>query len=199
MARRKTLSPEFKKVISQLSPKEKDKLLFRLLPKEPALVAKLEYDLLEGGDNVEVRRNELSEQMEMRLREATADFYSPGYLLLDLRSLSGDITRHVKVTKDKYGEIQMNFMLLNEGIGPVVDKINGFSKGRARTLNDYVVKRVLKLFALLHKQHPDIRLDFADEMKELGGYIGRIDSMMHTAIFNGMDVNYLLSGEVPPA
>ena len=48
MARIK-LSPDFKKAITALSHKEKDKLLFRLLPKEEMLVAQLEFQLLEDG------------------------------------------------------------------------------------------------------------------------------------------------------
>jgi len=46
MARAK-LIPELKAAISELTEKEKDKLIFRLLPKDQKLVHKLEYQLLE--------------------------------------------------------------------------------------------------------------------------------------------------------
>lgn len=194
--RRVALSPELKKAISDLPSREKDKLLFRLLPKENALVAKLEYELLEAGDNVAERRNDLAREITSALQRSAANFYSPGYILLDLRAWSGEITRHVKTTKDKYGEVKLNFLLLNEGIGNLTEQINANSAGRARTLNEYVVKRTLKLFSLMRDLHADHRLDFREEMKTLGKNIGSIDSMMREAIREGLDVNYLLKGEI---
>ncbi len=197
MPRRSPLPPELKKAISDLSHAEKDKLLFRLLPKEPALVEKLNFELLDDGENEEERRSDLAKAIRAHLRAGVPHFYSPGYLLLDLRALSGDITRHVKTTKDKYGEVELTFLLLNEGIGPLRKQLAAATPGKARTLNDYVVKRTLKLFTLLEKLHPDYLIDFEDDMRKLGKNIGSIPSMMKTAIYSGLDVNYLLRAELP--
>ena len=50
----------------------------------------------------------------MGFHKAAKYYYSPGYLLLELRSISGRITQHVKTTKDKYGEVALNCLLLNQ-------------------------------------------------------------------------------------
>ena len=52
MARVK-LTDDFKKAISMLPGKEKDKLLFRLLAKEEILVEQLTFQLLESNLSVE--------------------------------------------------------------------------------------------------------------------------------------------------
>ncbi|MBC6992607.1 hypothetical protein QWY85_06745 [Neolewinella lacunae] len=197
MAKRIPLSEEMKKAVSRLSPREKDKLLFRLLVKEPALVAKLEFELLDAGETAEDRRLDLLKEIEGYLQAEADHFYSPGYLLLAMRSISGDITRHVKTTKDKYGEIQANLLLLNDGLRPNRQKIASFSAGKARTLNDYVVKRTSKIVSLLHKQHPDIHLDFQDDLRELGENIVAIPLMANLAKVAGIDLAALLRGEVP--
>ncbi len=197
MASRTTLTDEFKKAIAQLSPREKDKLLFRLLPKEPALVAKLTFELLEGGESQDERRQELLEMLEKELKQGTKHFYSPGYYLLGMRSLSGEITRHVKTTKDKYGEIQANLLLLNDAIRPNAQKIATFSAGKCRTFNNYVVSRTFKIIALLHNQHPDIHLDFKDDLRELGENIQSIPTLHDQAKYEYLNVAALLKGEVP--
>ena len=44
----------------------------------------------------------------------TNNFFSPGYLNMDIRFLSGYITEQIKVTKDKLGEVSLNLLMLNK-------------------------------------------------------------------------------------
>lgn len=180
-----------------MPPTEKDKLLFRLIAKDHALVQKLIFELLETGDTKELRRDELKENILQALKNYKNYYYSPGYLLLDLRSISGEINRHVKTTKDKYGEIELNFLMLNKSLEYFGEHIKNAPPRRSKTFNNYVVKRALKLLALLKKMHEDIVLDFQGPMKELGKHIGDSHNMMKAAIFHGLDVNWLLQGKVP--
>lgn len=195
--RRIKLSKELKDAISDLSDKEKDKLIFRLLPGNPDLAKKLAFELLEGGDTMEIRRNELAEEIKIVLERATDNYYSPGYLLLDFRACSGAISRHVKTTKDKYGEIALNLLMLNAGLTPVRDELALAHPAKAKTLSSYVISRTLKIYDLLGKQHPDMVLDFKQDLQQLGKNIGSIDAFMRVAIYSGLDVNWLLKGILP--
>ena len=197
------LAPELKKAISGLSHKEKDKLLFRLIAKDSLLVRKLTFELLESeaGITKEDKRATIEEALLDLLNKE--DFYSPGYLLSDLRHISGEITRHVRTTKDKYGDIYLNFVMLNTAFRLHGDRIRTFTSQKTksvketRSFNDYVVKRALRLLKQLAKLHEDHILDFEGPMKELGGHIGDQPMTMKAAIFHGLDVNWLLRGEVP--
>ncbi len=164
---RQKLSDELKEAISRLPGKEKDKLLFRLVAKDEALVEKLSYQLLEGSATQEERREDLKKHIQQTLREEAEHFYSPGYLLLDLRSISGQINRHVKTTRDKYGEIELNLFMLNYTLQLHSHKVERFSKGRRRTLDKYIIQRVAKLHKLLDKLHEDYQLDFEEDFEKL--------------------------------
>lgn len=193
MARRK-LSDELKEAITLLSAKEKDKLLFRLIAKDDALVRKLEFELLEEGSSLEDRREEIYSTIDKGFEKYR--YYSPGYLLLALRGLSGDINRHVKTTKDKYGEVQLNLLMLNKSLGLFGDKIRKASPYKSRTLNNYVVKRATKLVALLRKMHEDYLLDFQEDIEKLGAHIDEQPLMKRLAEELGLDIEMLKRGEV---
>ena len=122
MARIK-LTEDLKKAISGLSHQEKDKLLFRLIAKEPILAQQLVFKLLEDGASMEERREDLAKYIEKYLEDYQDYYYSPGYLLLELRSLSAKITNHIKTTRDKYGEIALNLLMLNKALSLYGSKI----------------------------------------------------------------------------
>jgi len=180
-----------------MAPIDKDKLLFRLLAKESALVEKLTFQLLEDGSSTEERREEVQQFITNDLEKYQEYFYSPGYLLLQIRSLSGEITRHVKTTKDKYGEVQLNLFMLNKTMELYNEKVIPFRPDRSRTFNEYVVKRTLKIYALMSKLHEDYLIDFKDDLQKLGKAIGSNHNMMKIAIYNMLDVNWLLKGILP--
>ena len=177
--------------------KEKDKLLLRLIAKDHSLVQQLEFTLLEEGGSAEERREHLKEEIYQSLLESKHYFFSPGYLLLDLRSLSGKINQHVKTTKDKYGEIELNFFMVNSALNLMGEKIRPFSPVKARTLNEYIIRRASKLLKLLDKFHTDIRLDFQPYMVQLAEHIDNMPTLTTTAVKHQFDRSWLLKNEWP--
>lgn len=177
-----------------LSSKEKDKLLFRLIAKDEALVERLKFELLEDGSTKEEQREEIYEMITDGFGKYR--YYSPGYLLLVLRSLSGDINRHVKTTKDRYGEVQLNLLMLNKSLGLFGDKIRKADYHKSRTLNNYVVKRTIKLVRLLRKMHEDYLLDFQEDIRGLGQNIDEQPLMKNLADELELDLEMLKRGEV---
>ena len=97
---------EFKTAIHNLSDLEKDKLILRLLRKDLALANRLYFELVDT-ETVEQKREQLAKIISKKIKHANERFYSVGYLLMDIRYISGDINEHVKITKDKFGEIVM--------------------------------------------------------------------------------------------
>lgn len=191
MARIK-LSDDLKKAISGLSPAQKDKLLYRLIAGNPALAHKLIFELLEGGNTQEDRRAMVATEINKILANYGAYYHTPGILLLQLRDLSGVINRHVSTTRDKYGEVELNLLLLNETFRLFGDKIQSVNYQRTRTFNEYVVKKALKLLVLIEKMHEDMRLDFKTDLKKLGKYIAAQPTAMMVAKDLLLDVDWLL-------
>ncbi len=149
-------SLEFKKAVTKLPEAEKDKLIFRLLKLNPDLIKRLEFELVEQGETLEDRREEIQKYI---LKLLKSEPYSPGYLMMDLRTLSGEITRHVKTTRDKYGEIVLSLFMLKyclEQHGKFVLA----NKHRAQNFEEYAVKRLQTILEKVTKLHPDLHLEF---------------------------------------
>lgn len=190
MARVK-LTPELKKAISTLSSKEKDRLLFRLIPKDEILVAQLEYQLLEESATVELRRDNMRNTIERSLQRAANNYYSPGYLLLDIRAISGRINRHVKITKDKYGEVELNLFMINRTLELLGSQLRFASPWHSRTLNEYVAKRILKLLKLLEKIPEDYHADFRPAFQDLADALGQQGNFIRVAKNLQLDLKML--------
>lgn len=190
------IEPEFKKVLQQLPDKEKDKLILRFLRSNVKLADKLRFELLDEK-SVEEKREELKDRVIKEINSATDRFYSPGYFLIALRYISGDITNHVYVTKDKFGEISLNIFMLRYALELNNDEISKASGQKAYTLSKYIVARVFKILILIQKQHEDLRMEFREDIESLGFFMGKNPHVMNMAIKNMLDVNWLLQFKIP--
>lgn len=192
-----TFSKEFKEAISCLTDKEKDKLLYRLLKKDPILAKRLEFELV-SAQSVDDKREEMEEQIQERVKDFSEGFYSLGYLNMDIRYLSGEITEYVKITKDKFGEAKLNLLLLKE-----VLKYNNQHIGNAKwnakfkKIGVALVARTFKILTLIQKLDQDYFIEFEDPLRETGQLIGQNPNLMKMCIHCGLDVNWLIQGNIP--
>ena len=104
---------EFKTAIENLPSAEKDKLIFRLLKKDLDLVNRLYFELVDT-ESVEDKRKKMTALVTKKVKFTNERFYSIGNLFMDMRFISGDINEHVRMTKDKFGEISLNLQMLIE-------------------------------------------------------------------------------------
>lgn len=185
---------EFKHAISLLPSKEKDKLILRLLKRDEILSEKLYFELVstDSADNV---REELENEMLRSMENFTKYNNSPKEIMRELRLNSGKITRHVKITKDKYGEITLNTLMLNmilENEKEIFEHTYYDYK-----LLMYVITRTFKILLLIDKMHEDYQIDFKEGIQRLGGNISSCHNLMKMAIKNNLDVNWLLQYDIP--
>lgn len=188
--------PEFVKALQLLSDKEKDKLILRLLKYDLPLASRLRFELVDT-DTVEDKRAQMAERVIQRIQRATERYYSTGYLLMDVREISGEINQHVSMTKDKFGEISLNALMLRQLLKQNNHRIASETYGKAYTLCVYIIARLFKLFILIQKQHEDLHLEFREDVETIGEYVGKNPNLMKTAIYNGLDVNWLIQYEIP--
>jgi hypothetical protein len=186
------ITEELKAAIKSLPEKEKDKLLIRLIPKNSLLVQQLEYKLLENSETMLSRREDLKDAISKRIEIYPEYYYSPGYLLLELRDLSGMINLHLNITKDKIGEIELNLYMLNEILSRNISKLMTAEWYSKIKFEEYIVKRAIKLLKLTKTMDHDYYIDFQDDFHELGKLIGKQPTTMKVAINTGLDVNHLL-------
>jgi hypothetical protein len=156
------------KAILEMPQKEKDKLLLRLVLKEPLLLEKLEHQLLgDEGDTID-RRNELLDQIKEMAKYPYYD--TPGWLMMAMRDMSGSITKHIKVTKDKLGEVILTLALINETFRNQKKMLEQRTQ-KAENFAEYVVKKAITTLEKLKKIHTDFYVELEDEVNEMLGYI----------------------------
>lgn len=162
------ISDELKKAIKELPEREKDKLLLRLIAKDGMLVKKLNHQLLEDEVDMESKREELAEQMRKHFSAEGFGFWShtPGLVMMEMRSFSGELTRHVKITKDKYGEVQLNLLLINMPFR-TQSKTLYDNQHRADKFADYVCKKAQTIFKKLATLDRDYYLEFEKDVNEM--------------------------------
>lgn len=187
---------KFKEAISHLESQEKDKLIFRLLKYDLNLANRLYFELL-STKTVDEKRAVIETRIKNKVIQMTDHFYSPGYLMMDLRDLSGEITEHVSITKDKFGEASLNLLMLNEVLRLNNKNIQNTTPGKSYKLCLYIIARAFKILILVKTLDEDYFTEFENKLNQLGEVLSQNSYLMNTAIKNGFDVNWLLHADIP--
>lgn len=191
-----TFDPELKKALQLLPDAEKDKLILRLLKYDLHLANQLRFELVDT-ESVEDKREQIKKRIIKRIELATERYYSVGYLLMDVRDISGEINEHVSITKDKWGEISLNCLMLRQLLELNNERIGAETFDKAYTLCIYIIARIFKILMLIQKQHEDLHIEFSEDIETIGKLVGKNHLLMKTAIHNGLDVNWLIQFEIP--
>jgi hypothetical protein len=191
-----TFDKDFKLAISNLPSKEKDKLLLRLLKKDLTLANRLYFELV-NTDSVDERRDNLEKHIIRKAQQITDRFYSPGILMMDMRELSGEINEHVVIAKDKYGDASLNLLLINKVLNLNHLNIERANSSKVSKLCIYIVAKVFKVLIIVNSLHEDFCIEFKKPLIILGNEISKSNYLIRTSIQHGLDVNWLLSDNIP--
>jgi len=190
------LPKELKNAISALPATEKDKLIFRLLKKDPTLANRLLFELV-SNHTVEEEREKIKDNIKKKVAVFNEYWYSPGTFMMDIRYLTGEINEHVAVTKDKYGEAWLNLFMLNQMLAMHNERIISTDYDRAEKLCIYIIAKTFKVLIAIHKLHEDYFIDFSDRLKLLGNQINSNTYLTKTALKHGLDIKWLTDGQIP--
>ncbi|WAC11072.1 hypothetical protein [Dyadobacter pollutisoli] len=169
------LPDQLKKAIIQMPAKEKDKLLLRLITKDKTLTDRLHFELIEDSATIPERRDEI---MSRIVRTSKFNQNTPGWILMDLRNLSGDIAYHVKVTKDKIGGLELNLFLMNTFMEQYPEILRTYSS-RADTCALYIAKKALTIINGINKLDEDYRVDYIKDANRMLKMVYSLASRMY--------------------
>ena len=147
--------------------KEKDKMLLQLVGKNDNLVLRLEFELVEQGDTLNIRRDEIKKAI-LRVAKMTHD--TPGWMMMDMRTLNSLITQHVKTTKDKYGDIELTLYLLKTFFDYQLDLLRVHNH-KSDSCAEYVAKRTDMLMKKLQKLNEEYYVDFEADVQKLLDFV----------------------------
>ena len=188
-------SKEFKQALSEFSSIEKDRLIFRLLKKDKLLSKKLYFEIIDP-ETTDQKRDQMEENVTEKLASAARYIGNPKYYLSTIRTISAEITEHVKVTTDKFGEVYLNLFLVDQ----ILENNDSFAQQRfdnVYKLYIYLINKIVRALLLIKKIDEDYWMEF-DEI------LGKIDDKVHENSYleklfinNGIDFNWLQSENHP--
>jgi len=161
------ISPDLAAAIRRMPPDRKDKLLLRLVAKDKILIEQLNFELLEAQSTVDERVDELKSFIIKELSAVEHYYFTPGNLMMAMRSLNARITEHVKITKDKLSEVTLTIFLLHESIRLYANKLHRLSQERSSTLADYLFRRTDFTLKKAQKLHEDYHIEFKEDLQNI--------------------------------
>lgn len=188
-------SKEFKQALSEFSSKEKDKLIFRLLKKDKLLSKKLYFELIDP-ETTDDKRNEMEKIISERVSEISKYVANQKYFLVLIRKLSSEITEHVKVTTDKFGDVYLNLFLVNK-ILEHNEKLGRQRFDAVYKLYIYLINKIFKALTLIKKLDEDYWMEFDELLSDIDFQIHETLYLEKLCMNNGLDFNWLRCENIP--
>ncbi|MBD8083771.1 deoxyuridine 5'-triphosphate nucleotidohydrolase [Chryseobacterium caseinilyticum] len=188
-------SKEFKAALSELKPIEKDRLIFRLLKKDKILSKKLYFELIDT-ETADQKRDAMEEHIKEKVEFASRYISNQKYFVVLIRKISAEITEHVKVTSDKFGDVSLNLFLINQ-ILESNDKLSRQRFNDIYKLYLYLINKVVKSLLLIKKLDEDYWMELDDLLSELHDKITSNVYLEKLFINNGIDFNWLTIEKIP--
>lgn len=188
-------SKEFKTALSLLTPVEKDRLIFRLLKKDKILSKKLYFELIDT-ETADQKRDAMEEHITEKVEFASKYISNQKYFVVLIRKISAEITEHVKVTTDKFGDVSLNLFLINR----ILDSNDKLSRQRFNDIYKlylYIINKVVKALLLIKKLDEDYWMELDELLSELHDKIASNVYLEKLFINNGIDFNWLTIEKIP--
>lgn len=188
-------SKEFKAALSNFSSIEKDRLIFRLLKKDKLLSKKLYFELIDT-ETTDQKRNQMEEQIEERILLASKYIGNPKYFLVLIRKVSAEITEHVKITTDKFGDIYLQLFLVNK-ILEHNEKLNQQRFDNIYKLYIYLINKLIKAIISIKKIDEDYWIELNDILKDIEFQIHENRYLEKLCMNNSFDFDWLNTEKIP--
>ena len=188
-------SKEFKQALSEFSSIEKDRLIFRLLKKDKLLSKKLYFELIDP-ETTDQKRDQMEENVTEKLASAARYIGNPKYYLSTIRTISAEITEHVKVTTDKFGEVYLNLFLVDQ----ILENNDSFAQQRfdnVYKLYIYLINKIVRALLLIKKIDEDYWMEFDEILVKIDDKVHENRYLEKLFINNGIDFNWLQSENLP--
>lgn len=186
----------FKLAISELSSKEKDKLIHRLLRRDLDLHQKLYFELV-SEDTADQKRDIVEDGIKFILRKYGEKVMHYHYLYTELRTCSGKIAHHVKICSDKFGDIYLNLTLVKETLEILPKYYHKFSVPHLYKVHLYLVNKLYKCIVLSQKLHEDYLIELRDVCENISELITENKQFAVLCYKHQFDLEWLNMENIP--
>jgi hypothetical protein len=188
-------SKEFKAALSNFSPVEKDRLIFRLLKKDKLLSRKLYFELIDP-ETADEKRDEIEKIITEKAEFASRHIISHKYFLLLIRKISALITEHVKITTDKFGDIYLQLFLVDQILN-YNEKLQKQSFDNLNRLYLYLINKILKALISIKKIDEDYWMELSEVLQNLQTKIPENKYLSKLCVAHGFEFEWLSIDTLP--
>lgn len=188
-------SKEFKAALSNFSSIEKDRLIFRLLKKDKLLSKKLYFELIDQ-ETTDDKRDVMEEHIREKVLLSSKYIGNSKYFLSIIRKVSAEITEHVKITTDKFGDVSLNLLLANR-ILEYNEDLNRQRFDNVYKLYIYIINKIFKALVLIKKLDEDYWLEIDSSLRELHQKINNNHYLLKLCTNNGLNLTWLNCENIP--
>ncbi|UOU99735.1 hypothetical protein MUU74_07195 [Chryseobacterium daecheongense] len=188
-------SKEFKAALSNFSSIEKDRLIFRLLKKDKLLSKKLYFELIDQ-ETTDDKRDAMEENIREKVLLSSKYIGNSKYFLSIIRKISAEITEHIKITTDKFGEVSLNILLINN----ILEYNEDLNRQRFDTIYKlyiYIINKIFKALVLIKKLDEDYWMEIDELLSELHQRINNNHYLLKLCNNNSLNLNWLKCENIP--
>ncbi len=159
---------DLKVEILALPPKEKDKLLLRLVAKDKVLTEHLHFLLLEDESNLRERVEDIKAHILLIMQDLSGSkALNSKDVLMNLRKLAKQVNHNFRVTKVSFEDVKLRIFLFYHT--PTEFKRSNFLalKNYDQMFAVYFVKSTLVTLRKFYKLHEDLQFDLNEDMNKL--------------------------------
>lgn len=164
-----SINDELKKAILALPTKEKDKLLVRQIAKNKLLIDQLTFQLIEENFTLDSRRHDIREAIDQYFSK---QIHYSALLNEQLGKFFTEINWHVKVTKDKYGEVELPIYAIYLAITEC-PRLFQFLDRHVDKLKIRICKKMATVLKKFEALDEDLKLDFVTKINEILNFLQR--------------------------
>jgi hypothetical protein len=145
-------------------------------------MAKLQFDLIDSRDedSLEDRRDKIRTSTVGYISKQYVIWNTPGDLLMSMRAVSGEITEHLRVTKDKTGSYELMLNMLTTALD-IFEPMLMEKQKRCDTFSPYFAKRLHDVIEKIQKLHEDYHLDYREAVMKCVAFVRQHPPTLHEA------------------
>lgn len=189
-------SKEFKVAIQQLDLTQKDKLILRLLRRDPILTQQLYFEWVD----TETKDQKLEKALET-LKSAIAfrSFTNTQCKLITrtFREFSKEINLHAKIYKNKWAEVRLNTCLIHDMLTHHRYALQQMDHWEHFNLFLYIIQKCYRLLMQIDGIDSDYYLEIRNEMEHIGHLFKSIPGLHEMCIHTQFDPEWCIEGEWP--
>ncbi len=154
--------------ILALPPKEKDKLLLRLVAKDKVLTEHLHFLLLENENDLQERVAAIKTTILQTMESlAGSKRVNAKEVLTALRKLAKLVNHNLRVTKANFEDVELRTFLFNHTVTEFKSGVFSSYKNYEQLFATYFIKSTLITCRKFDKLHEDLQFDLKEGLNEL--------------------------------